>query len=46
MKNKLILLISMLLPLVSSCGEMPTIEPTPEPTIEPTIEPTQEMVCV
>ena len=44
MKNKLILLVSMLLPLVSSCGEKPTAEPTPEPTIEPTIEPTQEIV--
>ena len=50
MKNKIILLVSMLLPLVSSCGENPTIEPTPvptdnptvEPTIEPTIEPTAE----
>ena len=42
MKNKLILLISMLLPLVSSCGENPTIEPTVEQTIEPTVEPTIE----
>jgi hypothetical protein len=30
MKNKLILLVSMLLPLVSSCGEKPTVEPTSE----------------
>jgi hypothetical protein len=30
MKNKIILLVSMLLPLVSSCGDNPTIEPTPE----------------
>ena len=48
MKNKLILLVSMLLPLFSSCGDNPTIEPTPvptdNPTVEPTIEPTQEMV--
>ena len=48
MKNKLILLVSMLLPLVSSCGENPTLEPTIEPTLEPTvdptIEPTQEII--
>ena len=42
MKNMLILLVSMLLPLVSSCGEKPTIEPTIEPTLEPTLEPTIE----
>ena len=44
MKNKLTLLVSMLLPLVSSCGDNPTIGPTIEPTIEPTVEPTQEIV--
>ena len=42
MKNKLILLVSMLLPLVSSCGEKPAIEPTIEPTQQPTVEPTIE----
>lgn len=42
MKNKIILLVSMLLPLISGCGEKPTAEPTVEPTLEPTIEPTLE----
>ncbi len=42
MKNKLILLVSMLLPLISGCGEKPTLVPTLEPTIEPTLEPTVE----
>ena len=48
MKNKLILLVSMLLPLISGCGEKPTPEPTVEPTVEPTpdttIEPTPEIL--
>jgi len=42
MKNKLMLLVSMLLPIISGCGEKPTVEPTPEPTVEPTIKPTIE----
>ncbi len=42
MKNKMILLVSMLLPLVSSCEEKLTLEPTVEPTIESTLEPTVE----
>ena len=42
MKNKLMLLVSMLLPLVSSCGDNPTIELTPVPTDNPTVEPTEE----
>ena len=46
MKNKLILLVSMLLPLISGCGsqvsEEPTAEPTLEPTTIPTVEPTQD----
>ena len=40
MKNKIILLVSMLLPLVSSCEEKPTVELTPSPTIQSTVEPT------
>ncbi len=43
MKNKLILLVSMLLPLVSSCGEKPTVEQSVEPTVIPS-EPTPEIV--
>ena len=42
MKNKLLLLVSILLPLISSCNIKPTVEPTIEPTIEPTVEPTVE----
>ena len=42
MKNKIILLVSMLLPLISGCGEKPTLESTVEPTIEPTQESTTE----
>ena len=38
MKNKIVLLVSMLLPLVSGCGEKPTLEPTVDPTVEPTTE--------
>lgn len=38
MKNKIVLLVSMLLPLVSSCEEKPTLEPTVDPTVEPTTE--------
>ena len=38
MKNKIVLLVSMLLPLISGCGEKPTIEPTVDPTVEPTTE--------
>ena len=38
MKNKIILLVSMLLPLISGCGE----KPTPEPTVAPTVELTEE----
>ena len=42
MKNKLLLLVSILLPLISSCNIKPTVEPTIEPTIEPTVEPTPD----
>ena len=34
MKNKIVLLVSMLLPLISGCGENPTTEPTNKPTSE------------
>jgi len=43
MKNKLILLVSILLPLVSSCGNNPTIEPTVIPS-EPSVEQTEELI--
>lgn len=42
MKKQLLLLVSILLPLISSCNHIPTAEPTVEPTIEPTVEPTFE----
>ena len=51
MKNKIILLVSMLLPLVSSCGEKPIVEPSVKPTVEPTpvssepsVEPSEELI--
>ena len=34
MKNKIVLLVSMLLPLISGCGENPTTEPTIEPNLK------------
>ena len=42
MKNKIILLVSMLLPLISGCGSQVSEEPTAEPTVEPTVETTEE----
>ena len=42
MKKQILLLASMLLPLVSSCNSIPTMEPTAQPTFESTLEPTVE----
>ena len=43
MKKQLLLLISIVLPLVSSCNGIPTIEPTAQPTAESTVEPSEEI---